>query len=167
MKRILFIGRFQPFHNGHMYVLKKLLRQYDEVVIVIGSAESEQSWRNPFTAGERVEIISNVLNKEQKLHTVLIPVRDINNHAQWVSHVNRYVPSYEAIYSNNVIVNLLFRKAGVKVLSGYYKRQVYEGQKIRSMIVNSNLEWKKLVPKEVVKYILDNRLVKKIKSFKK
>lgn len=163
-KRILFIGRFQPFHNGHLHVLGNLLKQYDQVVIVLGSAESERNWRNPFTAGERVELISAALNKEQRLHTLLIPVRDINNHALWVSHVNDYVPSYEAIYSNNPVVNRLFRKAGVKICTGYFKREVYEGNKIRNMIVKDNPEWKKLAPKSVVAFILSHGLDEQIKK---
>jgi len=92
-------------------------------------------------------------------------VRDINNHAFWVSHVSSYVPCYEAVYSNNVIVNRLFRKAKVKVLTGYYKRQIYEGQKIRSMIVNDDSKWEKLVPKEVVKYLKNKKLDKKLNQF--
>ena len=46
--RALFIGRFQPFHNGHLNVIKTLLENHKEVVVVIGSAQEENTAENPF-----------------------------------------------------------------------------------------------------------------------
>ncbi|MDP6459455.1 MAG: adenylyltransferase/cytidyltransferase family protein, partial [Candidatus Hydrothermarchaeota archaeon] len=37
--RGLLIGRFQPFHKGHVYVVKKVLKGVDELIICIGSAQ--------------------------------------------------------------------------------------------------------------------------------
>lgn len=55
--RALFVGRFQPFHNGHLAVINQLLERHNEVIIAIGSAEESISSDNPMTAGERVEMI--------------------------------------------------------------------------------------------------------------
>ncbi|MDF2956278.1 MAG: Nicotinamide mononucleotide adenylyltransferase, partial [Candidatus Alkanophagales archaeon MCA70_species_2] len=35
--RALYIGRFQPYHKGHHFVIKEIASQFDEIVIVIGS----------------------------------------------------------------------------------------------------------------------------------
>ena len=63
MKRALFIGRFQPFHHGHYYAIKKLMKKHDEVVVVIGSSEDGFTTENPFTCGERIEMMRLCFNK--------------------------------------------------------------------------------------------------------
>ena len=49
VKRGVFIGRFQPFHNGHLEAIKKLLIEVDELIIMIGSSQYSHSFDNPFT----------------------------------------------------------------------------------------------------------------------
>ncbi len=55
--RAVFVGRFQPYHKGHHEAVKYILGKYSELVIVVGSAQENYTWENPFTAGERVEMI--------------------------------------------------------------------------------------------------------------
>ena len=57
MKQALFVGRFQPFHNGHLDAIQYILSTEDRVVLVIGSAEENNVPANPFTAGERFQMI--------------------------------------------------------------------------------------------------------------
>jgi len=49
VKRGLFVGRFQPFHLGHLGVVKDILNEVDELVIVVGSAQYSHRIDNPFT----------------------------------------------------------------------------------------------------------------------
>ena len=56
--RGLYIGRFQPYHLGHQAVLESISEEMDEIVVVIGSAQESHTIDNPFTAGERMEMIS-------------------------------------------------------------------------------------------------------------
>ncbi len=49
----LLIGRFQPFHNGHLEVVKTISKKCDRMIIGIGSAQLSHTFENPFTAGER------------------------------------------------------------------------------------------------------------------
>ena len=62
MIRALFVGRFQPFHYGHQYAIEKILQECDELVLVVGSAQMSHQHDNPFTAGERIEMIRAALN---------------------------------------------------------------------------------------------------------
>ncbi len=55
------IGRFQPFHKGHLEIIKTILKDNDHVIIGIGSAQFSHTLTNPFTAGERYLMISNTL----------------------------------------------------------------------------------------------------------
>ena len=56
-RRALFVGRFQPFHNGHIHAIGEILEESDELIIVVGSAQMSHEPDNPFTAGERLEMI--------------------------------------------------------------------------------------------------------------
>lgn len=54
---LVFIGRFQPFHNGHKAVIDAALKQAKEVIVVVGSSFSARNIRNPFTFQERKAMI--------------------------------------------------------------------------------------------------------------
>lgn len=57
VRRGLFVGRFQPFHLGHLMAIKDVLEEVDELVIVIGSAQCSHDVDDPFTAGERLVMV--------------------------------------------------------------------------------------------------------------
>ena len=59
--RGILIGRMQPVHNGHMEVIKRILEEVDEIVIGIGSAQLSHEVKDPFTAGERVVMMTQAL----------------------------------------------------------------------------------------------------------
>jgi nicotinamide-nucleotide adenylyltransferase len=134
-------------------VVRELLRKYPEVIIMIGSAESPASMQNPFTTGERIEMIRSAFNKELS-RLIIIPVRDVNNHHSWVSHVLSYIPAFQIVYSNNELVMVLFANAGYEVKETVYSdRKHKEGSKIRSLMANGNKKWKYHVPKTIVRFI--------------
>ena len=62
--RALFIGRFQPVHNGHIHTIKQIMDECDKLVIVIGSAQYSHSPDNPFSGGERVMFLKRALKDE-------------------------------------------------------------------------------------------------------
>jgi nicotinamide-nucleotide adenylyltransferase len=55
------VGRFQPFHIGHLALARQILGECDELVIAIGSAQFNFIEKDPFTAGERVVMIHGAL----------------------------------------------------------------------------------------------------------
>lgn len=57
----LMIGRFQPFHNGHLNLVHQILSECDELIIAVGSSQFNFTFSNPFTAGERIYFIHNSL----------------------------------------------------------------------------------------------------------
>ena len=60
MKRGLVLGRFQPFHFGHLELIKEMVKEEIEPLICIGSAQHSHTSENPFTAEERKEMIDIV-----------------------------------------------------------------------------------------------------------
>src|SRR5437870_10806299 len=59
----LYVGRFQPFHLGHLKAVKYILGRVDELIIVVGSAQHSHTLDNPFTAGERITMIRLALKQ--------------------------------------------------------------------------------------------------------
>ena len=54
---LVFIGRFQPFHEGHKRVIDRALELSKHVLILAGSANRSRDMRNPFTFDERKQMI--------------------------------------------------------------------------------------------------------------
>ncbi|MFT4090091.1 MAG: bifunctional nicotinamide-nucleotide adenylyltransferase/Nudix hydroxylase [Asticcacaulis sp.] len=50
---IALIGRFEPFHNGHLTVLRRALEVCDHLIVLIGSTGVPRSSRSPWSATER------------------------------------------------------------------------------------------------------------------
>jgi len=92
-KYLAFIGRFQPFHLGHKHVVDEALKQAARVLVLIGSADTARSMRNPFTFDERRDMIAAVYHKEVADGRLIIhPLDDIiYNDDAWISEVQRTV----------------------------------------------------------------------------
>jgi bifunctional NMN adenylyltransferase/nudix hydrolase len=94
------IGRFQPPHRAHLALMSQALAAADELVIVLGSARSARTSRNPLRGAERTELISAMLRAEG---TDLARVRfervpDVFYHLPlWVDLVQRAVKSEGAL----------------------------------------------------------------------
>ena len=152
MRRGFYIGRFQPYHNGHHEVLEHIAKEVDEIVIGIGSAQLSHQVDNPFTAGESVLMITRALESLGCPYYV-IPIEDIQRNSLWVAHVRSMTPPFDLCYSSNPLVVRLFTEAGVKVQSpAMYERETLSGTKIRERILNGK-PWKKLLPPAVVQVI--------------
>ncbi|MCD6421024.1 MAG: nicotinamide-nucleotide adenylyltransferase [Thaumarchaeota archaeon] len=155
MKRGLFVGRFQPPHLGHIHAIKTALKECDELVIVIGSAQYSHTMENPFTAGERIEMLREALIEEgiDLSKVLLIPVPDIGEHSIWVSKIRSFCPPFDIVYTNNPLVKRLFAEEGFEVKPiPLYQRNHEMGTRIRRRIVQGE-EWESLVPRSVAEYI--------------
>ena len=155
MNRGLFVGRFQPFHNGHLEVIKIIAKNVDEVVIVVGSSQYSHRLDNPFTAGERITMIRRALKEAriQLSRVWIIPVPDVHQHALWVSQLVGYSPKFDVVYANEPLTHRLFNEAGFKVEPmPFIKREFYSATEIRKLILNGS-DWEKLVPGAVAKFI--------------
>ena len=152
MKRGLYVGRFQPFHNGHKAVIDLLCDEVDELIIGIGSAQMSHDIRHPFTAGERVLMIQRVL-ADAKIPVYIIPLEDIKRNALWVAHVVSMVPPFDVVYTSNPLVIRLFTEAGFRVESPpMYQRQELSGTAIRQKMLEGG-DWKQYVPEKAAAVI--------------
>lgn len=154
MKRGLFIGRFQPFHNGHFEAIKKLLSKYEEVIVVIGSSEDSYTKENPFTCGERIQMIRDSFSKNELPKLVIVPVPDVNDNRIWVDHLLMHIPEVNNVYSNNSLVKMLFSQHGILVKSiPFYEKEKHGGEIIRNLMAENDNSWENKVPKKVATYL--------------
>ncbi|HVP97422.1 nicotinamide-nucleotide adenylyltransferase [Methanoregula sp.] len=152
MKRGFYVGRFQPYHNGHQAVLTELAGTCDEIIIGVGSAQLSHTLENPFTAGERVLMITRALTA-LKCPYYVIPIEDVQRNALWASHVMSMTPPFDTCYSSNPLVVRLFSEAGIAVQSpAMYERDRHSGTEIRRRMLAGE-EWEHLVPPTVVTVI--------------
>lgn len=155
MKRGLFVGRFQPFHNGHLEVIKRILAELDELIIIVGSSQYSHRLENPFTAGERITMIRLALEEiEVEFSRIwIIPVPDVHQHSLWVSQIICYSPNFDVVYTNEPLTKRLFAEAQFEVKPlPFIKRNLYSASEIRKRILNGK-DWEKLVPSCVSKFI--------------
>lgn len=148
----LYIGRFQPFHLGHLDAIGQILERESLVIIAIGSAEDSGTEENPWTASERYMMIEAAL-KEDKIprsRYIIIPVRDIHNEAKWVSHVESLVPTFHRVYSGSPIVKELFKKDGKYKVVNLKKRLKINATTIRKAIRSEKKNWGKYLPPAVI-----------------
>lgn len=169
LSRALYVGRFQPFHLGHLEAIKYILSRAEEIIIVVGSSQESHTLENPFTAGERVYMIRLALNEigVDPSRYYIIPVPDLDVHSLWVSHVCSYVPRFDVVYSNEPLTRRLFIESGFKVESiPFYKRDVCSATEIRRRML-LDLNWEELLPKSVATFIKEIRGVERIKDLAK
>lgn len=149
--RALYVGRFQPLHRGHIHSIKRILEEADELIIGIGSAQYSHTLENPFTCGERIEMVCRTVNDLSRI--IPIPVTDVHRHGIWVAHLCNLVPSFDVVYSNEPITVRLFEEEGFTVRSiPFYSRDVYNATKIRQKIIAGE-EWAQYVPENVFTFI--------------
>lgn len=168
-KRGLLVGRFQPFHLGHLQAIKDVLKEVDELVIVIGSAQYSHNLDDPFTAGERLVMVRKALEEAgiDYARVWVVPVPDVHLHMMWVSAVEGYTPKFDVVYSNEPLTRRLFMEAGYEVKSiRFHKRKVYSSTEIRERLLNGE-SWEKLVPESVAEFIKEIDGVNRLRDLTK
>lgn len=148
----LFIGRFQPFHKGHLSAVKWIAKRSRKVIVAIGSAQEKGTPSNPFSAQERMKMVRSQLSAAGLLRKcVLVPVTDVNSNERWAAHVDSSVPEYDVAYSNNALVKRLMRRAGKKALAvPFFRKRVFNATRIRGRM-GRKMRWEDRVPDRVRK----------------
>lgn len=94
-KLAVFIGRFQPYHNGHHSVITNALKIADKVLVLIGSSDGPRSHRNPFTFNERMQMISESIPLEDVRRLCFRKLQDyLYNDEQWIEQVQKKVSEF-------------------------------------------------------------------------
>ena len=110
------IGRFQPFHLGHLEAIKFALSNVEHLHVGIGSSNKSHEERNPFTADERKEMILSSIDDTiaKRLSIHFIP--DVDDHSKWTHLVDEIIPEYDVVFSNDDFTHELYGKREKSIL---------------------------------------------------
>lgn len=139
----LFLGRFQPFHLGHLSVIEEISKDplIDKIIIAVGSAQYFDTEDNPYHFASRKRMIIESL--AIKIPYQIIGIDDINKNG-WVEYVLKSIPKFDVLYTGNKIMAEKFREKGIKVVD-VIKRIDISATDIRVKI-RINGDWQKFVP---------------------
>jgi len=151
----LYVGRFQPFHRGHVHAVRYILDIENGVVIAIGSCMNSHELRNPFTFGERLRMIIGALDdlgiSRRRWYAVGVP--DVEFHPAWVQLVKALSLPFYRVYSNDPLTKVLFEETDYEVRNiPFLKKEQYSGTEIRRRML-ANEDWSDLVPEATIKVI--------------
>tara|TARA_Y100001973_G_C5156044_1_gene310812 strand:+ start:664 stop:1062 length:399 start_codon:yes stop_codon:yes gene_type:complete len=89
-KRAMFIGRWQPFHNGHKWLINQKLSEGKSILIAVRDIPPDE--KNPFTTEQTVEMVKEVYS-DHDVEVVSIPDIESVNYGRGVGYeINEHVP---------------------------------------------------------------------------
>ncbi len=156
----LLIGRFQPFHLGHLDAVLFGLARTENLFICIGSSNKSNERKNPFSAEERREMILTSIEPSIAERIKIFDVPDVGDHEKWTFEIDKTVPKYDIVFTNDEFTRTLFEKREISVISVILKdREKFSGTNIRNLITYDR-NWRDLVP-QGTRNVLDSINAKK------
>ena len=158
----LLIGRFQPFHLGHLEAVNFVLNKVENLWIGIGSSNKYNEKKNPFSADERRKMITLSIDDSIITRIKIFDIPDVGDHEKWTYSIDKIVPEYNLVFSNDKFTDNLYKKRNIDVITVPLKnRQKFSGTNIRQLIVDRE-NWHNLVPDGTSKILnrinIDERL---------
>ena len=151
----LLIGRFQPFHLGHLEAVNFALNKVENLWIGIGSSNKYNEKKNPFSADERRKMITLSVDDSIITRIKIFDIPDVDDHEKWTYSIDKIVPEYNLVFSNDEFTKTLFEKREMNVVPVVLKdRGKFSGTNIRELIADDK-NWQDLVPQGTRK-VLDN-----------
>ena len=175
MTRYIVLGRFQPFHKGHEFLVNSALelchQSNDELVIAIGSAAKGWESDNPWTYEERKGMIESWLQTDKQV--TIIGIEDINDPPNWVSHATKFHGNGVLVTSDNDTHDL-YQESGFNTnLIDLSNRDNFEGWRVRqtalmlSTVYDDDAVASVLgasIPEIVVKWLIDNDAIYRLST---
>lgn len=132
-KRAIFIGRYQPYHWGHIELINQKLNQGVGALIMVRDIEPDE--KNPFTTEETVAMIQKYhQSKADDVQVMIIPDIESVNYGRGVGYeINEFTPP-----------------DGIAFISA---------TKIRESIKSGDDQWKQMVDEsiqhDIINYLLN------------
>ena len=144
--RALLVGRFQPFHRGHLHAVRYALDAADRLLLGIGSSNRSREPENPFTAAERRSMVLDSLDAEARRRVAIHDIPDVQNHVRWIGMIRETLPGFDAVFTNDKITTRLYRREGMPVRPiPFLDRPSLSGTAVRGRM-SAGLPWEDLVP---------------------
>lgn len=94
---LVLIGRFQPFHTAHLEIVQRASKIADRVLIIIGSTDQPRTYKNPFNASERKEMIHSVMAFNDIAYQIETIADSVYNDQAWVVRVQNAVDKHSSV----------------------------------------------------------------------
>jgi nicotinamide-nucleotide adenylyltransferase len=160
----LLIGRFQPFHLGHLEALQFALSKVDKLWVGLGSSNKPVQKNNPFSAEERKQMILSSINDTTKERISIYFIPDLDNHVKWIEKIDTIVPKFDIVFSNDELTKHLYSKRSVQVIAiPFLNRNVLSGTNIRDLII-SDQKWDNLVPQGTRNFLKNTSAKERLKN---
>ncbi len=151
----LLIGRFQPFHLGHLEALQFALSKVDKLWVGLGSSNKPTEKNNPFSAEERKKMILSSIDDSMKNKITIYFIPDVDNHVKWIEKIDTIVPKFDIVFSNDPLTDHLYSKRTVQVISiPFLNRDTLSGTNIRNLIINDQ-KWENFVPEGTKNFLIN------------
>ena len=99
MKVGVVIGRFQPLHDGHKSIISKMVAETDKAFVLVGSANSTGTIRNPWTYARREAMIL-----AEYPTVTCVPLNDyVYSDSQWLSILKDELDSIKQSTNSSVV----------------------------------------------------------------
>lgn len=150
----LVVGRFQPFHKGHLYLFKKSLTACNKIIIAVGSSNINNE-DNPLSYRTRVKMLKKVISEERIAYKVIKIVSSPDHPSDdvWFNKLLKNAGKFDVAFGNNGWTNDILEKAGYKVIKiPFLDRKIYQGVFIRKLFIE-NKKWENRVPKYLTEFI--------------
>lgn len=163
--RVLLVGRFQPFHFGHLKLLKQA-EKIGDVIIALGSANESGTQKNPMTASERRECIERVLS-DKNFEAEFVELPDFHDNDKWTDYLLSKISDFDVAISGNELVRRLLRDRGYDAREPEFLRDTwkYNGTYVRETIAKGG-DYESLVPEAVAKFLKEQKIIERIQSLR-
>ncbi len=161
------IGRFQPFHNGHLELIKKALTLASKrVIIVLGTVNKAPNIQNPFTVDQRMDMVADCFDEETLCRLSFVEARDYwYVHNRWITEVQREVRNITG--DNSKICN-------IGEVSYFPQWEFFESPEtdhvhattVRGLYFTHDKSYKEHVPPTVYNYLEEFKTTKEFKNLK-
>ena len=160
----LLIGRFQPFHLGHLDAVLFGLSRTENLFVGIGSSNKSNERKNPFSAEERTEMIISSIESSMIDRLKIFDIPDVDNHEKWTFEIDQIVPKYDVVFTNDEFTKTLFEKRKIDVIPVVLKdREKFSGTNIRDLITDDK-NWQDLVPHGTRKVLDKINAIERLKN---
>jgi len=151
----LLIGRFQPFHLGHLEALQFALSKVDKLWVGLGSSNKPAEKNNPFSAEERKTMILSSIDNSMKNKISIYFIPDLDNHVKWIEKIDTIVPKFDIVFSNDPLTDHLYSKRTINVIPiPFLNRDKLSGTNIRNLII-SDQKWENFVPEGTKNFLIN------------
>ncbi len=151
----VYIGRFQPFHNGHKHVITQGLKYAKKMIILCGSANTEKSEKNPWTFEERKNCIQNSFSSKLNRKITVFPINDYNDDIEWANQIKILIANFSTSNNNIALIG------HIKDQSSYYLKLFPQWQFLECK------NYKKINATDIRKTLNHQRSAESLKNLKK